>query len=373
MNRLKIYRACLCVALLISALTLYGYVRWYLDTRVPDLIRVGMDEEEAQTLDLGVKEVSVQVVKRMRVTPGGIPVGIYMETEGVYVVGTAAVEARDGLSYEPAYQAVQAGDYILAVNGLQIRTKDELIACIQANRTDTMILKLSRNEQEIRVRVSAVEAADDSYKLGIWVKDDIQGIGTLTYITQDRRFGALGHGITDTDTGELLDVAGGALYDTSILEIVRGEKGSPGEISGVITYSDSHVRGSIEKNTAAGIYGAAGSTLGKELDGGQTEVAFKQEVQTGRAWIRSAVSGELRDYEIQIQELRLNENDVNKGMVFRVTDPELLALTGGVIQGMSGSPILQNGRLAGAVTHVFVNDPAKGYGIFAETMINQSQ
>ena len=232
-----------------------------------------------------------------------------------------------------------------------------------------MIVKLLRHTEVIQVRLHAVQTKENDYKLGIWVKDDIQGIGTLTYLTEDMHFGALGHGITDTDTGELLNSCGGSLYDTNILEIIKGERGTPGEISGMITYSERHVRGQIFSNTAAGIFGVANQKLCNEVSKEAVEVAFKQEIIKGPAYIRSSVSGELKDYQIIIQEIRLNEDDVNKGMIFQVVDPELLELTGGVIQGMSGSPILQNGKLIGAVTHVFVNDPTKGYGIFAETMV----
>lgn len=371
MNRLKIYRVCLILSLMFSILLMFFYVRWYLRTQIPDVVRVGIGDE--QTLNLGLKEVSVRVVERKRMIPGGIPIGIYLETEGVYVVGTGQVEAADGLNYEPAYQIVQTGDYILAVNGKKIHDKDELISCVQENRTDIMILKLLRNEQTIQVRVNAVETKEEDYKIGVWVKDDIQGIGTLTYITEDMKFGALGHGITDTDTGELLETSGGSLYDTNILEIIKGERGAPGEISGMITYSERHVRGMINRNTSAGIFGVIDQKTRSELEGETVEVAFKQEISRGTAYIRSSVSGELKSYRIEIQEIRLNEDDVNKGMIFQVTDPELLELTGGVIQGMSGSPILQDGKLIGAVTHVFVNDPTKGYGIFAETMISAGE
>ncbi len=367
MNRLKIYRAFLLGLLILSVMGMYFYIRWYLRTQVPDMVRVGVGEE--QTLDLGLKEVSVRVVEKKRVIPGGIPIGIYLETEGVYVVGTQEVEGEDSLNYEPAYQVVQTGDYILAVNGKKIHNKDELIDCVQANQSNVMILKLLRHTEVIQVRLHAVQTKENDYKLGIWVKDDIQGIGTLTYLTEDMHFGALGHGITDTDTGELLNSCGGSLYDTNILEIIKGERGTPGEISGMITYSERHVRGQIFSNTAAGIFGVANQKLCNEVSKEAVEVAFKQEIIKGPAYIRSSVSGELKDYQIIIQEIRLNEDDVNKGMIFQVVDPELLELTGGVIQGMSGSPILQNGKLIGAVTHVFVNDPTKGYGIFAETMV----
>lgn len=203
MNRLKFYRISLWIALFsaVAALGIYGY--WYMKTQVPDQIRVS--EDENQTLYLGVKEVSVRVVKRQRVIPGGIPVGLYLETQGVYVVGTDKIEASDGLFYEPAEQVVYPGDYILAVNGRKITDKKELIACVQANRSDIMILKLRRNKEEIQVRLQAVKSEDQEYKLGIWVKDDIQGIGTLTYMTQDDQFGALGHGITDSDTRGITD------------------------------------------------------------------------------------------------------------------------------------------------------------------------
>lgn len=367
MNRLKIYRSCLTAALVFCVLLLFFYSNWYLSTQIPDRIRIGAGEE--QMVNLGLKEVSVQVVEKKRVIPGGIPIGIYLETKGVYVVGTGVVESSDGLQYEPAYQVVQSGDYILAINGRRIHDKDELIACVQENKTNIMILKLLRGAEEIQVRLNAVRTSDDDYKLGIWIKDDIQGIGTLTFVTENLQYGALGHGITDTDTGELLETSGGNLYDTNILELIKGERGTPGEISGMITYSDRHVRGSIDKNTEAGIFGKADAKILAEVKAEPVDVAFKQEIVTGPAVIRSSVSGELKEYAIRIQEIRLNEDDVNKGMIFQVTDPELLELTGGVIQGMSGSPILQNGKLVGAVTHVFVNDPSKGYGIFAETMM----
>ena len=370
MNRLKIYRRFLIAALLLAVITLGIFGFCYMRDQVPDEIRIS--EEEEQTLDVGLKEVSVRVVKREYVIPGGIPVGIYLETRGVYVVGIDMVQTAEGFYAEPAGQAVQPGDYILAVNGRKISDKKELIACVQANQTEIMILKLRRNEEEIQVRVHAVESEEQDYKLGIWVKDDVQGIGTLTYLTQDCRFGALGHGITDTDTGELLEIADGSLYETKILNIVKGERGTPGELSGVITYANRFRKGSILKNTRVGIFGRADAGLAKELAGTPVEVAFRQEIKPGPAVIRSSVSGELKDYEIQIQEVRLNESNENKGMIFKVTDPELITLTGGVIQGMSGSPILQNGRLIGAVTHVFVNDPTKGYAGFAENMLEKS-
>ena len=316
-----------------------------------------------------VKKIKVQTVEEDKVSVCGQPVGLYMETKGVLIIDTGEIVQADGMTCTPAKNIAKSGDYILKVNGETIQTKKELIDKIQNSEGKEVTLLVERDEEEIPICIQPVKAQDLKYKLGIWVKDDVQGIGTLTYATRQGAFGALGHGITDTDTGKLLTVSGGMLYDTSILKIVRGQRGTPGELSGMITYSDSHAEGVIRENTSRGIFGQAEGRLLRMLGTETVEVAFKQEVRTGRAVLRSSVSGELKDYEIQIQELRMNESDVNKGMIFYVTDPDLLALTGGVIQGMSGSPILQNGRLIGAVTHVFVNDPAKGYGIFAENMI----
>ena len=317
-----------------------------------------------------MKNTAVQnTVQMPQVYPCGFPVGIYMETEGVMVVTTAQIPTNMETLSSPCEGSLQQGDYITSINGNPVNSKEELVSSVEACAGQPLTLHIVREQESFDISVLPIQDTSGTYRLGVWVKDDVQGIGTLTYATRQGAFGALGHGITDTDTGKLLTVSGGMLYDTSILKIVRGQRGTPGELSGMITYSDSHAEGVIRENTSRGIFGQAEGRLLRMLGTETVEVAFKQEVRTGRAVLRSSVSGELKDYEIQIQELRMNESDVNKGMIFYVTDPDLLALTGGVIQGMSGSPILQNGRLIGAVTHVFVNDPAKGYGIFAENMI----
>ena len=317
-----------------------------------------------------MKNTAVQnTVQMPQVYPCGFPVGIYMETEGVMVVTTAQIPTNMETLSSPCEGSLQQGDYITSINGNPVNSKEELVSSVEACAGQPLTLHIVREQESFDISVLPIQDTSGTYRLGVWVKDDVQGIGTLTYATRQGAFGALGHGITDTDTGKLLTVSGGMLYDTSILKIVRGQRGTPGELSGMITYSDSHAEGVIRENTSRGIFGQAEGRLLRMLGTETVEVAFKQEVRTGRAVLRSSVSGELKDYEIQIQELRMNESDVNKGMIFYVTDPDLLALTGGVIQGMSGSPILQNGRLIGAVTHVFVNDPTKGYGIFIENMM----
>ena len=194
-------------------------------------------------------------------------------------------------------------------------------------------------------------------------------MGTLTFLTEDGQFEALGHGVNDVDTGTLLELSEGKLYDANIVEIKKGEKGSPGELSGLIRYRTDLECGELLKNTSSGIFGKAAKRLSEKVPQERIQVGYKQEIELGEAYIRSSVSGSLKDYRVEIREVHGKSTDVNKGIVLQVTDPELLELTGGIVQGMSGSPILQNGKIIGAVTHVFVQDSTKGFGIFIENML----
>lgn len=315
------------------------------------------------------KEVSAESSSDM-VIPGGMPIGIYMETEGVLVLGTDSIEGKDGNKYEPAAHLVKEGDYIIGINEVEIQDKKGLIEAVGNLSQEEVILKVRRNEQLIDIRMKAVECNTDEYKLGIWVKDNAQGLGTITYLKADSSFGALGHGIHDTDTNELLEISRGVLYVTSIKDIQKGETGYPGGIEGIIVYNNYNVLGSISENTENGIFGTVDrvDTLFSDVE--PVEVAETDEIEEGEAIIRCAVEGEIKEYEIQITDVNPNAKEANKTLEIEVTDEELLKLTGGIVQGMSGSPILQNGKLVGAVTHVLVNDPARGYGIIIENMMN---
>lgn len=318
---------------------------------------------------LPLKEARVEVLKPTYVIPGGVPIGIYMETEGILIIGTGEVTGVDGLNYEPAYRIVQRGDYIQAVNGQAVSDKEELIEAVNAGGNQEVILDLDRGGEEIQVKVEAVQTGREEYKLGIWVRDNTQGIGTLTFLTENGRFGALGHGVNDVDTGTLLEISEGALYDTNIIDIKKGEKGTPGELSGLIRYRKELICGQLTENTPVGIFGTGEDRLYEKVEAESLQVGYKQEIQLGEAFVRSAVSGELRDYRVEILEVHRKDEDMNKGIILKVTDPELLELTGGIVQGMSGSPIIQNGKLVGAVTHVFVQDSTKGFGVFIENML----
>lgn len=316
-------------------------------------------------------ETSVSVVSRAEVYAGGKPIGIYMETDGVMVVDTDRVTAVDGEEYAPAANILKSGDYIRAADGVVLKNKEELIDCFNNCGGSDVVLDVTRNGEDIRLKVTPVQTGEHDYKAGIWVRNDTQGIGTLTYVEESGRYGALGHGISDVDTGKLLRIKEGVLYDTDVISVVRGTQGSPGELAGIIHYSDGYAVGTIEKNQENGIYGQISGLPYFVGDMKKYETAYRHEVEPGKASILCTVDGKCREYGIEIEEIRINGKDVNKGMVIRVTDGELLGLTGGIVQGMSGSPIIQNERIVGAVTHVFVNDPTKGYGIFIENMLGQ--
>lgn len=316
---------------------------------------------------LPLKNVQVETVEDQWVCVSGTPVGLYMETQGVLIVDTGEITNQSGIALEPAANIVQPGDYILEVNGKTVSRKRELIAEIENCQGENVEMVVNRKGEEIPLSLEPVLTQEENYKLGIWVRDNTQGIGTMTYVDEKGRFGALGHGISDTDTGELLDVSGGELYQAQIVSIIRGAQGVPGELSGYIEYEDEKKIGTIEKNTDIGIFGQIFSDT--QISGEKVKIGYKQEVKKGKAQILMQLEGKVEYYDIEITDIYSSQQDTNKSFQIQVTDPELLAKTGGIVQGMSGSPILQDGKLIGAVTHVFVQDSSKGYGIFIENML----
>lgn len=318
------------------------------------------------------REVSAAASDQTMVIPGGMPIGIYLETEGVMVLGTDEIKGMDGMHYDPSKHLVKPGDYIVAIDGHEVDTKKELIEEIGRIDREEVVLRVNRNQEYIDIKTRAVRLSANEYKLGIWVRDNAQGLGTVTFLDTNSRFGALGHGIHDVDTNELLDIEGGTVYTTSIKDIQKGEHGMPGGMEGIIVYNNYNVLGKITKNTEAGIFGSIQRIDTLFSDQTPVETASREEIKEGPAVIRCAVDGSVKEYEVEILQVDMNAGEINKGIVLEVTDPELLKVTGGIVQGMSGSPIIQDGKLIGAVTHVFVNDPARGYGIFVETMLDQA-
>ena len=322
---------------------------------------------------LPIKSIDVSVIEQTQVIPCGFPVGIYLETDGILVVGSAKVVDLHGTIMEPAYMVVKSGDYIKKINGETVNSKEEMIKKVKDSGGKEMILTIRRNEEEMNVKITPVETEPEEYKLGIWVRDDAQGIGTLTYLTAQGEFGGLGHGVSDVDTGMLLEACGGKLYEARILSIIKGEAGTPGGLSGVINYNEKAVLGEITKNTSQGIFGKASFELRNIVGSEAMDIGLRQEVKLGEAYVRCKIEGEMKDYKILITKIDNSSHNLNKGMEIKIVDEELLEKTNGIVQGMSGSPIIQNGKLIGAVTHVFVQDSTKGYGIFIENMLSSSQ
>lgn len=340
----------------------------------------GIEEKNAYVWKLRLfgliplKEVEVKVIDEENVYPIGVPIGIYVKTDGVLVAGMGNIKTPDGNEVCPCENVLQTGDYILAVNDESVSKKGEIIDKIKASEGKDVIMSIRRNGQISKVKVTPVLNNANEYQIGIWIRDSAQGIGTLTYIDEKNGFGALGHGINDIDTSELMEIDYGGLYETQIVSIKKGTSGEPGEISGVIRFVEDAKEGIIQLNTPNGIYGVMNMTLdGGNYEGRLYPVALKQEIKTGEAGILCTINGETDMYDIEIKEIDFSQSEGNRGLVIEITDPRLLAQTGGIIQGMSGSPIIQNDKFVGAVTHVFVNDPTKGYGIFAETMMHMAQ
>lgn len=302
------------------------------------------------------------------VCPSGEPIGIYVKTKGVMVIGISEVVDEKGNKVSPCAGILRAGDYILAIDGEEITDKASMIAKVKESRGRNLSFQICRDSKKFDTTITPVKNEKGMFVIGLWVKDDISGIGTLTF-TENDRFAALGHSINDNDTGTMFCVSDGALYETKIVNIKKPTSESPGRLEGVINYDSGYVIGRVEENSAYGIHG----TLTKrqqenEQDNVRMEIATKEQVHKGTAYLLSSITGESCQYEIEIVSVEA-DNENGKCMEFVVKDPALLSLTGGIVQGMSGTPIIQDGRLIGAVTHVFVNHAEKGYGIFIEAMM----
>lgn len=308
-------------------------------------------------------------VEVKKAIPMGNTVGIYINTKGILVIDTGEVTGMNGKNSAPAKNKLMQGDYIVGLNGEAMKTKKQLVERITNCGGETLLFEVFRNKEKIEVQVDPVQSDIDMYKVGIWVKDDLQGLGTITYVTGNS-FGALGHSVNDTDTGEVLAVSGGEVYEADIFGVEKGVVGTPGEIEGMIAYQTEKVVGRIEDNCLYGVFGELTEDFLKTIDTTEAlELADKDEVELGKAQIQSYVSGKKELYDIEITDIHKNDNGDSE-MEIVVKDDDLIELTGGIVQGMSGSPIIQDGKIIGAVTHVLVNDPTRGYGIFIESMLN---
>ncbi|MDR0406173.1 MAG: SpoIVB peptidase [Clostridiales bacterium] len=316
--------------------------------------------------------VEADSARNLRLIPGGNTIGIRIHIGGVMVVGFSDIRGADGKKRFPARDAgLRTGDVVTKVNGAEVTKTDGLLAAMEAGGGAPLRLELKRDGAAIAVTVTpALSGGDGAYKIGAWVRDSSSGIGTVTFTDPESgAFGALGHGITDADTGKLIPAENGDVLRANIVGVKKGERGAPGELRGV--FSDARKIGNVEKNTDAGIFGTV-RELPSGAAGQPIPTGTREQAHTGEAFILSNIESDtVERYAVEIQ--RVMKNAVNnKGMILKITDGRLLAKTGGIVQGMSGSPILQDGRLIGAVTHVLINDPARGYGTFIDLMLRQS-
>ncbi|MGE4213328.1 MAG: SpoIVB peptidase [Anaerotignaceae bacterium] len=329
----------------------------------------GTATAEISAFGIPLKTVSVNILPKTKVITCGKVVGVVMKTEGILVLGTGSVKDDNGKVTKPSEGIIKTGDIIISCNGAAVTEKEELKEAVSATDGSSLNLEVRRNNNLLDLEVTPVENEYGEYKIGAWVRDSTQGLGTVTFIEpKSGEFAALGHGVYDVDTKELIPVAQGVVTLSELSGVKKGESGEPGEIIGML--DKENIVGEVLTNTSSGIFGTMNASGIKDLEGEELEIGLMQDVTEGSALIRSdVIDGEVRDYTINIESISRFGSSADKGMVIRVTDDRLIEKTGGIIQGMSGSPIIQNGKLIGAVTHVFVNDAEKGYGIFIENMI----
>ena len=315
-----------------------------------------------------LKNIDVNVIPKTTVVPMGNAIGMKLYTAGVLVVGMSEIEGKK--PYENS--GIKEGDRIVQINQNQIDNTDDLMEAVNQSNGNKISLQYVRDEKTITTSIKPVKNSSNEYKIGLWVRDAAAGVGTLTfYEPASGMFATLGHGIMDIDTLDLIKIANGELVTTNILSITKGTKGNPGEIRGTIEAG--HTIGNISKNTKFGIFGTMNKTSYLTVsDENAMQVALREEIKTDKAQIICELeNGKKEYYDIEIQKVFVNNNKENKSMLIKITDLQLLKKTGGIIQGMSGAPIIQNGKFVGAVTHVLVNDPTIGYGVFADIMLKQ--
>lgn len=317
-----------------------------------------------------LKTVDVQVIQNKTLTPAGIPIGIYVKTQGVLVIGVGDFTGEEGQKVSPAQYVLKSGDYITQVNDEEVTGKNDFMEKVKHSEGQELVMKVRRGEEDLTLSVRPEVSQSGDYKIGVWIRDNAQGVGTMTYLNESADFGALGHGINDVDTSTLMELEKGTLYHTEIIGITRGSNGAPGELTGYIEYDEDNIIGEITENTAEGIFGTCNGQIYEAISNEALPIGLKQEIKRGPAQIICSIDGMPSRYDIEIMEVHLDNDNVNRGIVLRITDAELLSLTGGIVQGMSGSPIIQDGKIIGAVTHVLVQDSTKGYGIFIENMLS---
>lgn len=315
-----------------------------------------------------IRKVRVICSSESEVYVGGVPIGISINSTGAIVIKEKVVETDDGLKMTEKTEKFKEGDLITAINGKQVSSLDDLSAEVENSENENFEVTFKRKDKFLSANIKGVKDKNTGkYKLGLWVRDDVTGVGTLTYVNKATNgFAALGHAVTDNENS--VEVGSGKVYGCKLIGIDKGEKNDPGQLKCVFLQTEDE-KGSIVKNTKYGVFGQLTDNEGLVDNNLTMKLGGRLSVNPGKAHIISSVSGIREAYEIEIIKAAYQSKAGDKSLVFRVKDKKLLALTGGIVQGMSGSPIVQNGKLVGAVTHVFMSDPTKGYGVYSDWMV----
>lgn len=320
-----------------------------------------------------VKQVTVDTIENVEVVPIGKIIGMKLYTNGVLIVGMSEIENMNNELVSPfANCDIKEGDTIVKVNETEIETIDNLKTVVNSSNGENVLLTLVRDGTSVTSNITPVQTETDEYKLGLWVKDAATGVGTITYYEKNTgNFAALGHGIVDNDTDKLINIDSGEVVTSQVISITKAQINSPGEIRGTIL--NQKTIGQVKKNTQFGIYGSLDNLASLNVDTSQAiPVALRDEIQVGDAKLVCSLDGKNnQEYDIKIEKIYTNNNYDNKSMLIRITDDQLIKQTGGIIRGLSGSPILQNGKFVGAVTNVLVANPEIGYAIFGDMMIKE--
>ena len=322
-----------------------------------------------------IKTQKIKLIRDDKVILGGNAVGIVLKMNGVLIVGSSPVIMENGNSVDVLSSGyLKLGDIITEIENEKVDNIAKISEIInrEENKNKDLTIKLIRNNIEFETEIKPIfDIESKKYKLGVWVRDDASGIGTITYINSNNRFGALGHPICDNETKSTIKLKDGELFNCSVLGINKGVSGTPGELKGFFMQGKNE-QGVIEKNNEFGIFGTINNDSNFLKDYSEIEVGSRISAKPGRAKIRCCLDGNtVEEFDIEIIKTNYQNYSNSKSMVIRVVDKNLIDRTGGIVQGMSGSPIIQNGKLIGAVTHVFLSDPTKGFGIYIDWMLEQ--
>jgi stage IV sporulation protein B len=339
--------------------------------------KINEKENKYEIKFLGViplKSLEVQKIKDLEVYPGGNSIGVRVNSEGVLIVGYSDIQVNNNKEESPGKSGgLEIGDVILKVNGIEMENSIDLLRTIKSCEKEDVEVYILRNGKKLTKSIHLKRENNKDYKIGLWIRDSTAGVGTMTFFDSNtKKFGALGHPITDCDTNEPFLIKKGDLLESSIISIKKGEKGAPGELKGIFI-NEQLPSGEIQKNTESGIFGEIKNdkALNKEIK--PLKVGFRDEISVGKAKIITTIDENgPQEFDIEIEKLLNQSTPGSKSMVIKITDPKLLEKTGGIVQGMSGSPIIQNNKLIGAVTHVLINKPDTGYGIYIEWMLQDS-